>query len=321
MVSFTLAQAAKACGGKYVGDKCILSQSVLGVTIDSRTVAPGFLFIPIHGERFDGHDFIKSAQENGALCCLSEKPLDGQNPYILVESALDAFQMIAAYYRSLFLIPAVAISGSAGKTTTKEMIAGVLAQKFIVLKNEGNLNNQTGVPLTIMRLEPVHQIAVIEMGMNHFGEIRNLSRIVRPKICVLTNIGEAHLEFLGSKEGILKAKSEMFEYMDPEGNIVINGDDTLLSVLSSRNPGVMTIGFGETNRIRAKDVRDLGLSGTRFNACYDGKDIPIHVPYPGAHMIMNALAALAVGMLMGVDARQVQAGIDNYEPTSGRMHV
>ena len=206
MVPFTLACAQKACGGKYYGEERLLTRSVVGVSIDSRTVGRGFLYIPIRGERFDGHDFIGAAFDAGALCCLSEKPVEGQKPYILVPSTLDAFQMIAAYYRSLFPIPAVAISGSAGKTTTKELVAGVLSQKYDVLKNEGNLNNQTGVPLTILRLEPCHEVAVIEMGMNHFGEIANLARIVRPNICVITNIGEAHIEFLGSKEGILRRR-------------------------------------------------------------------------------------------------------------------
>ena len=217
MVPFTLASAADACGGKFFGDKRLLSQNVMDVTIDSRTIGRGSLFIPIRGERFDGHEFIGAAFDAGALCCLSEKPVEGPNSYILVPSTLDAFQMIAAYYRSLFPIPAVAISGSAGKTTTKELVAGVLSRKYSVLKNEGNLNNQTGVPLTILRLERCHEVAVIEMGMNHFGEIRNLARIVRPKICVITNIGEAHIEFLGSREGIFRAKTEMLEFLEPGG--------------------------------------------------------------------------------------------------------
>jgi len=320
MVPFTLANAVKACGGKFQGDKSLLAQNVLGVTIDSRTVGQGDLFIPIRGERFDGHDFIGAAFDAGALCCLSEKPVEGR-PYIRVPSTLDAFQMIAAYYRSLFPIPAVAISGSVGKTTTKELVAGVLSQKFNVLKNEGNLNNQTGVPLTIMRLEPGHEAAVIEMGMNHFGEIRSLARIVRPKICVITNIGEAHIEFLGSKEGILRAKMEMLEFMEPGGHIVVNGDDPLLAPLASQHPNVITVGIGENNLVRATDTVDLGLNGTRFMVRYEGEEIPVHVPCPGAHMVMNALTALAVGKLLGVSGEQIQAGIAGYKPTSGRMHI
>jgi UDP-N-acetylmuramoyl-tripeptide--D-alanyl-D-alanine ligase len=322
MVPFTVAQAVKACGGKYFGDEALLPQSVSGVSIDSRTAGCGFLFVPIRGERFDGHDFIGAAFDAGALCCLSEKPVEGGSPYILVPSALDAFQRIAAYYRSLFpMIPAVAISGSAGKTTTKELVAGVLSRKYRVLKNEGNLNNQTGVPLTILRLEPCHEAAVIEMGMNHFGEIANLARIVRPDICVLTNIGEAHIEFLGSKEGILRAKTEMLEYIQPGGHIVVNGDDPLLAPLGSRYPNVVTVGFGESNAVRAEDLVDLGLNGTRFAARFEERKITAHICCPGDHMVRNALTALAVGALLGVGEDQIQAGIEDFRPASGRMHI
>lgn len=320
MVPFTLKQALEACGGKYFGDEKKLDENILGVTIDSRAVCPGSLFVPIKGENHDGHVFLPEAREAGALCCLTEKPL-GSEPYILVGSALGAFQDIAAYYRSLFDIPVVGISGSAGKTTTKELISGVLEQEYSVLKNEGNLNNQTGVPITILRLECRHEAAVIEMGMNHFGEIRNLSRIARPRVCVLTNIGEAHLEFLGSKEGILKAKSEMFEYMEPGGHVVINGDDPLLASLVSRFPDAVTYGFGEGNKVRAKDVIDLGLDGVSFTASRGGKETKLHVPSPGAHMVLNALAALAVGEILGVSEERIRRGISGFEPASGRMHV
>ena len=229
--------------------------------------------------------------------------------------------MIAAYYRSLFPIPAVAISGSAGKTTTKELVAGVVSQKYSVLKNEGNLNNQTGVPLTILRLEPHHEAAVIEMGMNHFGEIRNLARIVRPNICIITNIGEAHIEFLGSKEGILQAKTEMLEFMEPGGHIVVNGDDPLLAPLASRYPNVITVGLGENNLVRAEDIVDLGLGGARFTARYEGEAIPVHICCPGIHMVLNALTALVVGKLLRVGTDQIQAGIIGYVPLSGRNHI
>ncbi len=320
MVPFTLKQAIEACGGAFSGDGRLLGQYITGVTIDSRTVCPGSLFVPIKGENHDGHDFIPKAREAGALCCLTERPLE-KGPYILVRSALGAFQDIAAYYRSLFDIPVVGITGSAGKTTTKELIAGVLEQKYSVLKNEGNLNNQTGVPITVLKLDRCHEAAVIEMGMNRFGEIRNLAKIVRPEVCVLTNIGEAHLEFLGSKEGILKAKSEMFEYMEPGGRVVINGDDPLLKSLVSRFPDAVTYGLKESNKVRAKDVTDLGLDGVRFTACHEGKETDLHVPSPGAHMVMNALAALAVGEILGVGEEQIRCGISGFEPSSGRMQV
>lgn len=320
MVPFKLKQALSACKGEYIGDARLLERDVTGVTIDSRQAAPGFLFVPIKGERFDGHDFIPAAREAGALCVLCEKPL-ADGPYILVGSALEAFQAIAQFYRSLFDIPVVGITGSVGKTTTKELIAGVLAQKFSVLKNEGNLNNQTGVPLTVMRLKRSHEAAVIEMGTNHFGEIRSLAKIARPGICVITNIGEAHLEFFGSKEGILKAKSEMFEYMEPGAAIVINGDDPYLNTLTKKYPDALTYGFGEGNAVRAVNAVDLGLMGTRFTAKHGGRETEVTVPSPGEHMVLNALAALAVGRLTGVDDELIVCGIGGFCPTSGRMNV
>jgi UDP-N-acetylmuramoyl-tripeptide--D-alanyl-D-alanine ligase len=320
MVPFTLKQALAACGGIFAGGERLLEQEIKGVTIDSRTVCPGFLFVPIKGENHDGHDFIPKAREAGALCCLTEKPLETE-PYILVNSALDAFQDIAAFYRSLFDIPVVGITGSAGKTTTKELIAGVLEQKYSVLKNEGNFNNQTGVPITVLRLDHGHEAAVIEMGTNHFGEISRLSRIVRPGVCVLTNIGEAHLEFLGSKEGILKAKSEMFEYMKPGGHVVINGDDPLLASLVSRFPDAVTFGLKEGNKVRAKDIVDLRLDGVSFTVSRGEKETKLHVASPGEHMVLNALAALAVGEILGVGEERIRRGISGFEPASGRMHV
>lgn len=321
MVPFTLKQALVACDGKYFGDENKLEENVLGVTIDSRVVKPGFIFIPIKGENFDGHSFIPAAREAGAVCCLSENYSDTGKPTILVPSALEAFQALAAFYRAMFDIPFVGITGSVGKTTTKELVAGVLMQKYNLLKNEGNLNNQTGVPITIFKLESCHEAAVIEMGTNHFGEISSLAKIVRPRVCVLTNIGEAHLEFLGSKEGILKAKSEIFEYMEPDGTVIINGDDPLLVTLLSRFPDAVTYGLGKHNRIRAKYMTDLGLDGTRFTASYDCGETELHVPAPGTHMVMNALAAFAVGRALGVAKPQIQLGISSFEPTSGRMDI
>jgi len=320
MVAFTVAEAVSACGGKYAGAENILKMNITDVVIDSRKAVPGCLFVPVRGERHDGHDFLGAAREAGAICCLTERPLDA-GPHILVGSALEALHRIAEYYRSLFPIPVVGVTGSAGKTTTKELIALVLSKKYNVLKTEGNLNNQTGVPLTVFRLAPEHEAAVIEMGMNRFGEIRNLSRIARPRVCVLTNVGEAHIEFLGSKEGILAAKSEMLEYMEPEGTAVINGDDPLLLTLTRKYPDAVTYGFGKRNRIRAERVYESGFEGSRFTARYEGKEAEIFVPAPGRHMIQNALAALAAGRLLNVEDELIIEGIASYRPAAGRMHV
>ena len=229
MKQFRLGDIAKCCCGRLVnGDP---AAEVHSVAIDDRKVQPGDLFVPIKGERFDGHEFISRAFGAGAVATLTERELEGSQPYILVDSTLDAFQAIAEYYKSLFPIKTVGITGSVGKTTTKEMIWSVLSRQFRTLKSEGNLNNQTGVPLTVMRLDNTYQAAVIEMGTNHFGEIASLAKVVRPDFCVITNIGTAHIEHLKSREGILRAKTEMLAYMKEGGRVLVNGDDDKLITL------------------------------------------------------------------------------------------
>ena len=207
---------------------------VTAVCTDSRKIAPGCLFLPWVGERFDGHDFIDKALDAGAAGCLCARRPELLRPdkfYIQVADTRLALRALASAYRKKFPIPVVQITGSAGKTTTKEMIASVLSRHFLTLKTEANYNNEIGTPQTLLRLMPEHQAAVIETGMNHFGEIRYLGEMVRPDIAVISNIGDAHIEHLGSREGILKAKSEIFENLKPEGLAVLNGDDALLNTL------------------------------------------------------------------------------------------
>lgn len=321
MVELTLQQIVSACGGTFQGESDLLSHKVSHITIDSRQVQPGCLFVPIRGERFDGHQFIPSAYESGAVCALSERPLDTEHPYILVPSTLQAFQDIAAFYKSLFPISTIGITGSVGKTTTKEMISSVLSQQFDVLKSQGNLNNQTGVPLNIFRLERHHQAAVIEMGTNHFGEIRNLAKIVRPNYCFLTNIGEAHIEHLGSKDGILQAKSEMLEYMQEGGTVFINGDDPYLQKLQRSRQDVVAFGLTPSCQIYGTDLVSLGLEGTDFTLHLEGEQFSFHVPAPGKHMVYNALAAIGAGLALHMDMAAIQQGVASYAPLSGRMDI
>ncbi|MGI6154178.1 MAG: UDP-N-acetylmuramoyl-tripeptide--D-alanyl-D-alanine ligase [Christensenellaceae bacterium] len=321
MKVFSLQQAVAATGGEFFGDPALLSQNVQGVVIDNREVQDGFLFIPIIGEQFDGHTFIPSAYDAGALCCLSEKKLDSQKPYILVKSTLDAFQALAAWYRTLFDIRLIAITGSAGKTTTKEMIAAVLAQKYQTLKTEGNLNNQTGVPKMLFRLEPFHQVAVIEMGTNHFGEIEQLSKIAQPNDCVITNIGEAHIEHFGSKEGTLRAKCEITSHQKPGGTLFICGDDNLLFPLQSQQKSVVSYGFMDRNTLRVARHHERGLSGTDFTVSTSKGECAFHLPYPGKHMVLAALAAIAVGFAYGMTTEEIQSGLACYAPVGGRMNI
>ena len=319
MKNFTLQDAVNAVKGTYTGDPALLKETVKSVSIDSRTIEPGALFVAIKGERFDGHSFIPDVLKKGALAVISQQPAEGS--VILVEDTLEAYQALAAYYRSLFEIPFVGITGSVGKTTTKELVSTVLSKHFNTHKNMGNLNNQTGVPQTLFRLEESHEAAVIEMGTNHFGEIDRLAKMVQPNLCVMTNIGESHIEFLGSKEGILKAKSEMFAHMREGGSIIVNGDDPLLRTLIGKHQNLVTYGLGDNCDFYATDLKEDGLTGTTFTAHHGEEKIELYLPAPGRYMVQNALCAMAVGHTLGMSHEEIRKGIADFLPTSGRMHV
>lgn len=316
MKAYLLNEILAACGGTYFGDPALLMHTVSDIVIDSRLASPGCLYIPIVGERHDGHAFIDSARQNGASLVLSARKLNTE-PYILVDDTLRALAVIAKAYREKFSIPVVGLTGSVGKTSTKEMIAAVLSTRFNVLKTNGNLNNETGVPLTIFRLDETHEAAVIEMGTNHFGEIERLSAMVQPDVCLFTNIGVAHIENFGSREGILRGKTEMLKYMRPDGKILVNGDDDMLLTV----PGAMRFGFSEDCDVRATDVHDEGLDGMRFTACHHDECVPVHVPSPGIHSVSNALAAIAVGLTLHMSLCELAEGIEAFSSLSGRMNV
>ena len=228
MNAMTIERAAAACGGRLCGVEH--TDAALGrVIIDSRSVQPGDLFVAYRGENTDGHRFIASALEKGAACCLAEVLPEGvSGPVLLVENVQTALEQITEACRETLRLPVIGITGSVGKTSAKEMIAAVLSQRYAVLKTEGNLNNQIGVPMTISRITPEHEIAVVEMGISGFGEMRTLSRMAKPTLGVFTVIGHAHLEFLHDLNGVLAAKTEMLENMAPDAWIVVNGDDALL---------------------------------------------------------------------------------------------
>ncbi len=319
MKNITLQQVISAVNGTFRGDEALLSRTVSDVSIDSRTITENALFVAIKGDRFDGHSFISDVLAKGALAAISSQPMDGN--IILVEDTLEAYQKLAAYYRSLFDIPFVGITGSVGKTTTKELVSTVLSQRFNTHKNVGNLNNQTGVPQTLFKLEEKHEAAVIEMGTNHFGEIDSLAKMVQPNICIITNIGESHIEFLGSKEGILKAKSEMFAHRKPNGKIIVNGNDPLLRTLIGKYPELITYGIGSECDVYATDLKENALEGTHFTAHFNGTTADLFVPAPGEYMVQNALCALAAGLSLGMDIQAIKEGIAAFQPTAGRMHI
>ena len=322
MKPFVLRDALTAAGGRYFGEEAALDREVTLVTSDSRTAAPGALFVAFKGARVDGHDFMRGCLEQGALCCVSERePLDaGETPCIVVDSSLRAIGAIAAWHRKRFDIPVIGVTGSVGKTTTKEMIAAVLEQRFNTHRTEKNFNNELGVPWTLLRLDDAHEVSVVEMGINRFGEMRRLTNIVHPTVAVFTVVGEAHLEFLGDRPGVLRAKGEIFEGMDEDGLAVLNGDDDLL-VGCHPHMKRLLYGKGAHNDVRAENVRSGGLEGLRFIVRHPGGAFEAGVPGYGEHLIYAALAAAAVGLSMGMTGEEIAAGLNNYHTVGDRARV
>ena len=319
MKSMTIKEIAAACGGDFFGDEELLESSVAGIETDSRQMKPGWLFIPIKGDNFDGHDFIEKAFAEGAAATLSEIDIEGY-PYVKVKSTFQALKDIAEYYRSLFNVKVVAVTGSVGKTTTKEMIYSVLSQKYSVLKSEKNYNNEIGVPQTLFNLTGEHAIAVIEMGMNHFGEIRRLSKTARPNVCVITNIGHSHIEFLGSREGIFKAKSEIFDYMETGGTAVLNGDDGMLRKVNGEF-AALYYGFEKTCTVNIGGFENLSFETSKADIYYKDNVTELAIPAPGRHMAYAAAAAYAVGKVFGMGDELIARGIKSFEPVGMRMEV
>ena len=323
MKNLTLENIAKACNGSYHGSEAQANQEVQSIFTDSRKAAKGGLFVPIKGARVDAHDFINQVMEAGALATLSEKDLGETNfPYIKVESSLQAVKDIAEFYLKQLEIPVVGITGSVGKTSTKEMIAAVLGQKYNVLKTQGNFNNELGLPLTVFGLRAEHQIAVLEMGISDFGEMHRLAKIARPDTCVITNIGLCHLEFLKSRDGILKAKTEIFDFLKEDGHIILNGDDDKLITVTDVK-GIKPVFFGVENKngIWADEIESRGLKGIECRIHVKDESFKVLVPIPGRHMVYNALAGTAVGLTYGLTLDEIKAGIESLQSLSGRFHI
>ena len=323
MKAMSLKEIAAACGGHYYGDESKLNKRVRGVAIDSRKIEEGYLFIPIKGARVDGHTFISQVMEKGALCTLSEKPLgDEADTYILVDSCEQALKDLAEHYRKALGIKVVGITGSVGKTSTKEMIASVLSQKYNVLKTAGNFNNEIGLPLTIFNIREEHEVAVLEMGISDFGEMHRLAKMARPDICVITNIGLCHLENLVDRDGILKAKTEMFDFAAPDAKYILNGDDDKLITVKEWD-GCNPIYFGLSTELSAfaEDIHSLSLKGTSCTICLGDNAFQVTIPIPGHHMVYNALAGALVGRELGLNGEEIKAGIEALVPVTGRNNM
>ncbi len=324
MTDLTLENIAQACEGTYIGSSDRKQEQVTGVVSDSRKIRPGCLFVPILGERVDGHDFIPQVFEQGALAVLSEKELkDPAGPYIRVASSVEAMQKLAAFYRRRLDIKVVGITGSVGKTSTKEMIASVLSEKYSVHKTAGNLNNRIGLSLTVFEMKREHQAAVLEMGISDFGEMHRLAQIAYPDICVITNIGLCHLENLGTRDGILKAKTECFEHMKDGGTVILNGDDDKLCTQKIVN-GKPAVFYGlharEGLSVYIEEVENLGFDGTRIVVHTPKGNFETQIHIPGDHNVYNALAATAVGLQLGLALDEIAAGIAKARTIAGRAN-
>lgn len=323
MKNLTLEHIAKACNGIYYGPEEKKNQCITAVTTDSRKVEKDCLFVPIVGARADGHQFIGQVIEQGALATLSEHSLgEVEFPYIQVESSLQAVKDLAAYYLEQLQIPVVGITGSVGKTSTKEMIAAVLGQKYRVLKTLGNFNNELGLPLTVFRLRDEDEIAVLEMGISDFGEMHRLASIAQPNTCVITNIGTCHLENLGDRDGVLKAKTEVFDHLKPNASVILNGDDDkLITVKEVQGKAPVYFGMNSEFPLYADEIESKGLKGISCRIHTPKGEFSVVVPIPGMHMVYNALAGTAVGLTYGMELSEIKKGIESLQSLSGRFHI
>jgi len=323
MYKLTPQKIAEITGGKHISDGDTSKDNVLITCAvrDNRDARPGNLFICINGERTDGHLYANDAFNAGAACCLTEQEIpNAKGPYVIVGSTTEAIKKLGSYHRSMFNIPVIGITGSVGKTTAKELTAAVLGAKLKVLKTEKNLNNELGVPLTLMSLNAEHEVAVIEMGISDFGEMSRLAEMVRPDIFIMTKIGYSHIKELGDLHGVLRAKTEAFAYMKPDGIAVMNGDDELL-----RNFNVtlkkITFGLETDNDFYAQNIRSHEIQSVSFDITSDKGVFPVEIPAYGSHIPALAPAAAAVGRLLGLTDKEIQKGFLSYTPVEGRSNI
>lgn len=322
MQPMTVTEIAAVVSGVW-WNPCEQVPAISAVSTDSRNITPGCLFLPWVGEQFDGHNFIDAALDAGAAGCLCAKLPQDIRPdkfYIKVADTRLALRDMASAYRDKFDIPFVQITGSVGKTTTKEMIAAVLGAKLNVLKTPENFNNDIGTPLTLFGLSPEHQAAVIETGMNHFGEIEYLGAMVRPDIAVISNIGDAHIEYLGSRGGILKAKCEILEHLKDDGIAILNGDDALLDTVTLPQR-IIRCGQSEHCQVRISDILDHGVNGITCTVTSEKDVYHLNIPAPGEHMAYAASIAVAVGEVLGLSKEEIIRGVAAYAPIGSRMHI
>ncbi|MCH5316974.1 MAG: UDP-N-acetylmuramoyl-tripeptide--D-alanyl-D-alanine ligase [Eubacterium sp.] len=309
-----LSEIAKACGGAYGGKDVEIN----AVCIDTRKITKGCLFICIRGARFDAHAFIDEALEKGAAAVMISEDIEVNGAYVKVNDTAKALLELSGYYRSKFNIPVVGLTGSVGKTTTKEFTYLVVNAKYNAIKTLGNLNNEIGLPQMLFQIDSAVEAAVIEMGMNHFGEISRLTRAARPTVGIITNVGVSHIENLGSREGILKAKLEILEGLAEGAPLILNGDNDLLSTVKADKHKVYFFGIDCDADFKATDIKEAN-GETQFTVKYFAKEQKVVIPLIGIHNVYNALAAFAAGYFLGVDPQAAADALSKYEPEGMRQ--
>lgn len=321
MKYLTPGMIAEITGGEFVGEDGAREVRISGAERDNRNVKPGNLFICIKGARVDGHSFANAAFDAGAACCLAEEVIpDAKGPYVIVSSTLLSIRKIAEYYRNLFDIPFIGLTGSVGKTTAKELVAAVLGAKLNVHKTPENLNNEIGVPLTLLSLDESHEAAVIEMGIGDFGDMSILAQMVRPDVFIMTKIGYAHLNNLGDLNGVLKAKTEAFAFMKADSIAVMNGDDELLRGFDTQRRTIY-FGLGADNDFYAANVRPEGTEAVEFDIVSESGAFPVRIPSYGSHLAQLAPAAAVIGRILGMNDDEIASGFVSYCPVGGRSNA
>jgi UDP-N-acetylmuramoyl-tripeptide--D-alanyl-D-alanine ligase len=318
-MNLSLEEISKAVGGTLEGPG---NMKVRGYSIDSRSLNAGELFFAIKGPNFDGHEFIAQAFERKAAAVVVQRETSAPGPVIRVHSTTEALQNLAQDVRRRWGMPIIGVTGSAGKTTTKEMIAAVLGRKFTVLRSVGNLNNEFGLPLCLLRAEKYQNIGVLEMGMSAKGEIRKLASIAEPNEGVVTNVNAVHLEFFKSVDEIAEAKAELLEGLHEPKTAFLNNDDARVRNMGRRFSGnIVTYGVKAGASFKVQQIQDLGLNGTAFTVHHARRDLNFALPLLGQHNVANAIAAIAVGATHEVPWEEIQAAVSEMKPEKMRGQV
>lgn len=318
-MNLTVREIAALCGGRLEGDG---SAQVTAFYTDSRQTQPGMMFVPIRGENTDAHRFIPQVFAAGAAATFSETLLENPaGPVVYVENTRAALQAVAERYRERFSIPVIGITGSVGKTTTKEMVALAVSAGLRTMKTAGNANSQIGLPLTVLRMEPEDEAAIVEMGVSMPGEMARIAKVAKPTLAVMTNIGVSHIEFMKTRENIMAEKLRIADYLPTGGTVFVNGDDDLLSTLKSTpKRSIVRFGLCESCDWRAVEL-NADVYGTRFTCLHGGRETRVYVPAAGEHNVRNALAALAVADAVGVPLEKAARAVAQYEPPAMRQQI